>query len=141
MTDQLQTLFVVDGSALVALLGDAGPAGTWVADHTSGAGLVAPELALFEAANIFRRQNLDGRLDESQATLAHADLMALPLQIWPYGPLAERAWQLRHNFTIYDAAYVALAEMLGAPLITLDARLARAPGSRCPIIAYESSER
>lgn len=54
----------------------------------------------------------------------------------PYTPLAERAWQLRHNFTAYDAAYISLAEMLDASVITLDARIAGAAGPRCSIIAY-----
>lgn len=131
---------VIDGSALVALLCDSGPTGDWVVACTSGAVLAAPELALFEAANIFRRQALQGVLDETQATLAHADLIALPLQLWPYAPLAERAWQLRHNLTLYDGSYVALAELLGTSLITLDAKLANAHGPRCPIVAYRPSE-
>ena len=45
-------------------------------------------------------------------------------------------WELRGNLTAYDAAYVALAELLGAPLVTLDTRLARAPGTRCEISCY-----
>ncbi|HWG72459.1 MAG TPA: type II toxin-antitoxin system VapC family toxin [Acidimicrobiales bacterium] len=136
MSHQQPTPVVLDGSALVALLGDAGPAGTWVEAAISGAALAAPELAVFEAANILRRQMISGPLDASQATLAHADLVALPLQLWPYAPLSERAWELRHNLTIYDASYVALAELLGAPVVTLDAKLRRAPGLRCPILAY-----
>lgn len=47
--------------------------------------------------------------------------------MWPYSALAERAWALRDNLTIYDAAYVALAELVGVPLVTLDAGLARGP--------------
>ena len=70
--------------------------------------------------------------------MAHAALVALPLQLWPYAPLAERAWQLRLDFTIYDSSYVALAELLGASLITLDTKLAGAAGPRCPVIAYPS---
>lgn len=127
---------VLDASALVALLADAGPAGRWVAACVSGASLAAPELVIFEAANVLRRQALSGRLDETQAALAHADLLSLPVQLWPYAPLAERAWQLRRNFTIYDATYVCLAELLGASMITLDAGVAAAPEARCPIIAY-----
>lgn len=127
---------VVDASALVALLADAGPAGSWVTTAIAGAILMAPQLALFEAANIFRRQMLAGLLDETQATLAHADLLALPLALYPYEPLAERAWQLRHNLTIYDASSVALAELSDASVITLDARLCDVPGLHCPIIAY-----
>ena len=126
---------VIDATALVALLADAGLAGRWVASSVAGAALAAPVLVLFEAANIFRRQALAGLLDETQATLAHADLLSLPLQLWPYAPLAERAWQLRGNFTIYDAAYVCLAELLGTSVVTLDTRLAAAPGARCPVIA------
>ncbi len=125
--DGLVTLLVPDGSVLVALLGDAGPAGRWAAASMSGATLAAPEFALFEAANIFRRQVISGRLDATQATLAHADLVDLPLQLWPYAPLSGRSWELRHNLTIYDASYVALAEMLGASVITLDTKLGDAP--------------
>lgn len=136
MTDQHRIGFVIDASALVALLADAGPAGSWVAATAAGATLAAPQFALFEAANIFRRQELSGLLDATQATLAHADLLSLPLQLWPYSPLAERAWELRHNLTVYDATYVALAELLSASMITLDTRIAGAPEARCPIIAY-----
>lgn len=132
-------VLAIDGSALVALLTDAGAAGTWVAGSISGAMLAAPELALFEAANILRRHALAGLLDHTQAALAHMDLVAMPVQLWSYAPLARRAWQLRHNLTIYDGAYVALAELLGASLITLDGRLADATGPRCPIMAYDSS--
>jgi predicted nucleic acid-binding protein len=77
-----------------------------------------------------------GHLSRSEATLAHADLIALPLDLWPYAPLAERVWELRENLTSYDASYVALAELLDAALITLDVRLANAPGPRCPIRAF-----
>jgi predicted nucleic acid-binding protein len=127
---------VLDASAVVALLADAGPAGDWVAASISGALLAAPELALFEAANIFRRQMLFGALDQTQATLAHQDLIDLSLELWPYAPLAERAWELRGNLTIYDGSYVALAELLNTAVITLDTKFANAPGPRCPIIAY-----
>ena len=135
MSDRPKGPLVIDASALVALLADAGPAGRWVASSVAGAALAAPALVLFEAANIFRRQALAGLLDETQAMLAHADLLSLPLQLWPYAPLAERAWQLRANFTIYDAAYVCLAELLGTSVVTLDTRLAAAPGARCPVVA------
>jgi len=127
---------VLDASAIVALLADAGPAGDWVTASISGALLAAPELALFEAANIFRRQMLFGALDQTQATLAHQDLVDLSLELWPYAPLAARTWELRDNLTIYDGSYVALAEMLNTSVITLDTELVNAPGPRCPIIAY-----
>lgn len=126
-------LVVLDSSALVALLTDAGDLGDWVEQSIAGAALTAPQLVLFECANIVRRQELSGEIDASAATLAHADLLALPLQLWPYSLLAERAWQLRQHVSIYDAAYVALAELIGAPVVTLDRRLGRAHGLRCTV--------
>jgi predicted nucleic acid-binding protein len=128
---------VMDAPAIVAMLADVGPAGEWATAYVTGARLAAPDLMPFEAGNILRRHALAGILDPSAATLAHADLTALPLDLCPYTALAERAWALRDDLTIYDAAYVALAELLRVPLVTLDARLARAPGPRCPIVAYE----
>jgi predicted nucleic acid-binding protein len=139
LTDPPGRLLVIDSSALVALLGDVGPEGAWVADAIAGSPLAAPELALFEAADVFRRQALAGIVDQSHATLAHADLVALPLQLWPYSAVAERAWQLRENVTSYDASYIALAELLRTSLVTLDSRLARAPGARCPVLTYRAS--
>jgi predicted nucleic acid-binding protein len=129
-------LLVIDSSVLVALLAEAGDAGAWASEAVDGATLVAPQSALFEAANILRRHVMNGQLSLAEATLAHADLVVLPIQLWPYGPLAERAWELRENLTVYDAAYVALAELLGATLVTLDVRLAKAPGPACPIETF-----
>lgn len=125
---------VLDSSAIVALVVDAGPVGEWVASAMHDGFLAAPALALFEAANTLRRQQLAGRLEQVEALLAHHALLDLPLQLWPYPPLAERAWALRDSITIYDAAYVALAELLDARLVTLDRRLARANGPSCVIV-------
>ncbi len=124
---------VVDSSALVALLIDGGATGEWVAAVLEDRAVAAPELVMSEVANILRRQQLAGRLESLEATLAHQDLQALPLQLWPYLPLAGRAWELRETVTIYDASYVALAERLDGDLVTLDERLGRATGPRCPI--------
>lgn len=133
MTGPARRQLVLDSSALVALFTDGGKLGAWVAETITDAALAAPHRALFEAANILRREQLRGDIDATAATLAHQDLLAIPLQLWPYGLLAERAWQLRENVTAYDSAYVALAEMLEAPLVTLDRRLAQASGVRCPV--------
>ena len=65
------------------------------------------------------------------AVLAHDDLVQLPVELFPYELHARRVWELRENLTAYDAWYVALAESLDAPLVTLDHRLARATGPRC----------
>jgi predicted nucleic acid-binding protein len=137
MTIRSPKLVVMDASAVVAMLADDGGAGEWAAAYVTGARLAAPDLMPYEAANILRRHVLAGNLDASAAALAHGDLTALPCDLYPYAALADRAWELRGNVTIYDAAYVALAELMEAPLLTLDARLARAPGPLCSIVAYE----
>ncbi len=124
-------ILVIDASVVVAALVDAGPDGDWAAAMLSDHELAAPHLMPTEAANILRRAGLAGDITADAATLAHADLLELRVDLWPYAPLAERCWTLRDNVTVYDATYVALAELLDAPLATLDRPLAAAPGPRC----------
>jgi predicted nucleic acid-binding protein len=125
---------VLDSSALAALLVDGGELGEWVAANVAGTVIAGPHLLVFETANVVRRQLLAGAIDHSTASLAHIDLVALPLRLWPYSVLAERVWELRESLSAYDASYVALAELLGGPVVTLDRRLARAHGPRCPVV-------
>ena len=99
----------------------------------SGAQLVAPSPVTFETANIFRRLEVAGSIGADQAAQAHADLLDLAIELWPYELLATRAWELRHDLSSYDASYVALAELTAATLVTLDRRLSRAPGLRCTV--------
>jgi predicted nucleic acid-binding protein len=127
---------VVDASAVVALLVDSGKAGEWVRATISDQDLIAPALMEFEVANILRRHELAGLVDAAAATMAHQDLLDLAVETWPYEPLAPRVWQLRHNLTAYDGAYVALAELVDATLVTLDARLAASPGPTCAIACF-----
>lgn len=129
MTDRI----VCDASAIVALLVDDGPDGQWAAAALAGADVIAPTLLGFEVANVLRRQELAGALGPDQVAQAHADLLDLAIEAWPHDLLAARAWELRQNLSVYDASYVALAELARATLVTLDARLARAPGIRCVI--------
>jgi len=124
---------VVDSSALMALLCDDGPTGHWTARRLDTVTLVAPHLVMPEVANVLRRQLSSGVLSAAEAAMAHRDLLELPLELWPYEATADRAWELRDNLTCYDASYVALAETLDLPLVTLDRRLARASGPRCTI--------
>ncbi len=84
-------------------------------------------------ASVLRRLVLAGSLPLRRADLALADLVELPLQRAAHRSLLARCWQLRSNVTVYDAAYIALAEALGALLVTADARLAAAPGLRCDV--------
>lgn len=81
----------------------------------------------------WRRLAAAGQIDERRARLARTDLRDLRIERVPHAPLVERCWQLRSNLTTYDAAYVALAEMVEAPLLTADARLANVPGMTCTI--------
>ncbi len=96
--------------------------------------LAAPELALAEATNILRRLELSGSISRLEATAAHRDLLRLKIERYPFPPFAGRVWELRANLTVYDAWYVALAEVLDWPLLTLDRRLSRASGPRCEVI-------
>lgn len=127
------TTVVCDASAVVALLLDSGPGGQWATSALSGVALAAPALLGFEAANIVRRHELAHLVTPDQAAQAHADLLDLAIEQWPYNLIASRAWELRRNLTAYDAAYVALAELLGVTLITLDHRIRRAPNLRCTV--------
>jgi predicted nucleic acid-binding protein len=125
---------VVDASLVVSGLVDSGPIGTWAEGLLAAEPLAAPHLMLVEAANILRRAARAGTISEDTAALAHGDLLALRVELFPYAPFADRAWALRDNLTLYDAHYVAIAESLGAPLATVDRRLRRAPGPRCDFL-------
>jgi len=122
---------IVDASAVVAALVDSGVHGRWAEAMLTAGPLAAPHLMPVEAANILRRAVFAGQLSQDSAALAHSDLLQLRVELLPYSPVAKRIWELRGTITAYDAWYVALAEALDAPLLTLDHRLARAPGPRC----------
>jgi len=115
------------------MLLDAGRDGRWVTDMLRGADLAAPSLVMFETANIIRRHELAGHVSADQAAQAHADLLDLAIEAWPYELLASRVWTLRQNLSSYDASYVALAELISATLVTLDRRIGQAPDVRCPV--------
>ncbi len=124
-------MLVVDAGFIAAALVDSGKAGTWALELLAGESLAAPHLVQVEVANILRRAVASGELTADAASLAHADLLSLRIDLFPYGPFAERVWELRNNVTCYDGWYVALAESLAAPLATLDLKLGRATGPRC----------
>jgi predicted nucleic acid-binding protein len=125
---------VVDSSAIAALLVGGGAEGAWAEQVIAGHSLAAPHLLHVEVANVLRRAELAGDLPGAITALAHADLLDISMTLYPYEPLAERIWTLRQTVTTYDAWYVALAEALEAPLVTLDHRLSRAPGPQCAFI-------
>lgn len=130
----MTTPVVVDSSALVAALCDAGPHGVWAASTLARGELAAPHLMMFETANTLRRLEIAGVIDPGESAAAFAELNSVQLDLWPFGTLSGRIWELRSSVTSYDAAYVALAEVLDAPLVTLDQPLARASGPRCEVL-------
>jgi predicted nucleic acid-binding protein len=121
-------LIVVDASAMLeVLLGTA--TGALVEDRllTGGESLHAPHLLDVEVAQVLRRYTAAGELTPERGREALMDLVDFPVHRYPHDVLLPRIWELRHNVTTYDAAYVALAETLAAPLVTCDARLGAAP--------------
>jgi predicted nucleic acid-binding protein len=90
--------------------------------------LHAPHLLDLEVTQVLRRLALQGAVSAHRAGGAVRDLLDLRVTRYPHFVLLPRIWQLRHNFSAYDAAYIVLAEKLGAVLVTRDARLSAASG-------------
>lgn len=123
-------MIVVDASAVMALL-LALPAAEHIERQIAAHdyALHAPHLLDVEILSALRRAVAGGEASAGRAGEALEDLLVLPLERYPHDVLARRTWALRDNFSAYDATYVALAETLtgeGAPLLTVDGRLARA---------------
>jgi len=95
--------------------------------------LHAPHLLDLEVGQVLRRLVREGAVSAQRAEQAIEDLLDLRIARYPHFVLLPRIWQLRHNLSAYDAAYVALAENLGARLLTRDARLASVSGLTAPI--------
>ena len=98
--------------------------------------LHVPHIIELEVLHALRRQALLGTLSRERSSEALTDLGNISFARYPHTPLIGRIWELKENLTAYDAAYVALAEALDAPLITMDARLAQAPGIRAAVEVY-----
>jgi predicted nucleic acid-binding protein len=122
---------VVDASVVVSAL-VRGEHADWAEKHLSAAGggrsLWVPHLIDVEVGHALRRTVAARKLREDRAAAALGKLSELPLRRIGHMGLLDRAWRFRHNLTFYDGIYVALAEFLDMPLITLDRRLSRAVG-------------
>jgi len=119
---------------LANVVGDDGPDGERARREVLAAGdLAGPDLVDVETVAVLRKRWLAGSLTARRFSAAVTDMGAIDLDRFPTLPLLRRAYGLRSNVTAYDAVYVALAEVLGCELLTADARLAKAPGVRCPI--------
>lgn len=122
-------MFVLDASTVVEIvLGTPIGAALERRCFTPWVALYAPDLLDIEVSNVLRRYAAAGLVQPHRVQEAFEDLLAFPLERFPHAPLMRRIWELRENLTAYDATYVALAEGLGAPLLTRDARLSRASG-------------
>lgn len=129
-------MIVVDTSAVVSAL-LARPPDQALVDRLGGeADLHAPHLVDVEMIGVLRRLVSTRKLSEDQAADARADFADLTLIRYPHWPLAGRMWELRHNLSSHDAAFVVLAEALGVPLVTTDGRLARVPGHAARVEVY-----
>jgi predicted nucleic acid-binding protein len=133
-------MLVVDASAVAELLLGRPAAATVARRFTEhGFDLHAPHLLDIEVLSALRRVVASGNATAARAGEAVVDLLDLPIERYPHDLLVPRVWQLRDNFSAYDATYLALAETLAdetLPLLTADARLARAARDHCdaPVI-------
>lgn len=124
----MSQILVVDASVVIDLLARFRPEPVEALLWREGAMLAAPELLDVEVLNALRKLDRVGAIPlQRQDTLVGA-LQALPIRKYRHASLLAEIWDLRHNMTAYDAAYVVLARALDAPLVTRDQRLAAAPG-------------
>jgi predicted nucleic acid-binding protein len=124
---------IVDASVVLRAIQDprSGARGTLA----SAQALAAPELLDLEVASVLRRRvRIEGTMTGEAAERILDRLARMPIRRHGHRGLMRRIWSLRANLTPYDACYVALAERLGMPLVTGDARLARAPGIHCEVL-------
>ena len=127
--------YVVDASVLVGLFA-VRSAPVELRQRVATSSCAAPELIDLEAANVLRKLVIRGELPDVESGDALRDVRDAPVLRVSHRHLIERVWELRQNITCYDASYIALAELLGRPLLTSDARLGRASGHRAEVVVY-----
>ena len=128
-------MIVVDASAMIEMLvqTESGGRGQGMLRQLT-ASRHAPHLLDVEVAQVLRRYVRKRVLTSDRAEQAIADLAAFPIRRHGHTGLLDRVFALRANLTAYDAVYVALAEALGATLLTCDSALAGVPGLRAPVV-------
>jgi len=124
-------VLIVDASCLYEVVADTARADAVRSRLAADPDHAAPSVVDVEVVSIIRRDHLLGRLDPTSAAQAVQDLRDWPGERFTHQPLLDRVWELRGSVRAWDGFYVALAEALGATLVTSDARLAAASGPRC----------
>ena len=125
---------MIDASAVVDLLVRRADAASWLANRVRAeSSLQVPAVFDLEVLQSLRGLESASAVSSGALVTALSEFVDLRATRHDHGPLRSRIWALRHNLTAYDAAYVALAEALGAPLVTSDARLARSSGHEARI--------
>jgi predicted nucleic acid-binding protein len=124
-------VIVTDASFLVMALGDDGRGGAEARARLRGEELVAPHLVDVEVASALRRAALTGSTSQQRARQILQDLEDLPIERIAHSTVLPRVWELRDNYSAYDACYVAVAELFHTPLVTCDAKMAGGTGARC----------
>jgi predicted nucleic acid-binding protein len=132
-------MLVVDASCLFEVVADTPNADAVRRRLEADTDHAAPHLIDAEVLGVIRRHHMTGALDATAAAQAIDDLTGWPGERYGHRVLLARAWELRAAVRSWDALYVALAEALGATLVTTDARLAAAPGPQCPIDVVDRS--
>jgi predicted nucleic acid-binding protein len=132
-------MLVVDTSAVLEALAARDPAPGLVERLAGDGDLHGPHLIDTEVLHALRRMRISNEISDERASDARGDFAELALVRYAHQPLTDRVWELRHNLTAYDATFVALAEVLAAPLITCDARLASAPGHEARVELFSTS--
>jgi predicted nucleic acid-binding protein len=126
-------VIVLDTSAIVEFLVGSDPVANRIRAITVGKKLAAPHAVDLECASTLRGLVRGSKLPPDEGERALQLLGRMEIRRYGHVPLLARIWQLRHNMWPYDAAYVALAESLGADLVTLDAKMEKIPGVMCTI--------
>lgn len=127
-------MIVVDASVLTNAFTDDGPVGTRArAELTRDPHWAGPEHLVVEVFSAVRGRWVGEKISEKRAGDSLTALATATLDLVAAAPMLERMWELRSNVSGYDAAYVAVAETFGCPLVTADARLARVPDLRCEV--------
>lgn len=126
-------MIVVDSSVLVFAVAYSGAVFELASSMLKEETVAAPHLIDLETLNAIKQLERGGFIDPPSAEASAIDAFLMPVLRYDHRPLVARSWELRHNLSIYDASYVALAEMLKVPLVTADSAFAETPGINCEV--------